>query len=120
MAEEGTSKAYQLYRLAYSLIFCRSLQEVLAVATNDLSKAVQAKNAILWLFSSEQGTLDAASSVIQDKGIKTRSVSVGGDYLGESYRSGKPMLLKADLLKQSNKHIQFPKEMAVETGLCVP
>jgi RND family efflux transporter MFP subunit len=120
MPEEGTSKAYQLYRLAYSLIFCRSLQEILEVATKELSKANQAQNAILWLFSSEQGTLDTASVVFLDKGIKTKSVSVGGDYLGECYRSGKPLLLKSETLRQPSKHIQFPKDIIPTTGVCVP
>jgi len=120
MPEEGTSKAYQLYRLAYSLIFCRSLQEVLDVATKDLSKSVQARNAVLWMFDADQGTLEPAATTLSEKGIRTKSVSVGSDYLGEVYRSGKPLLLKAETLRQPNKHIQFPKEINPETALCVP
>jgi len=120
MPEEGTSKAYQLYRLAYSLIFCRSLQEVLEVATKELSKSVQARNAILWVFSPEHGTLEPASTVLSEKSVKTKSVSVGSDYLGEVYRSGKPLFLTPETLKQPNKHILFPKEVALQTGLCVP
>jgi RND family efflux transporter MFP subunit len=120
MPEEGTSKAYQLYRLAYSLIFCRSLKEILDVATKDLSKSVQAKNAILWLFSSKEGTLEPASLLLSEKGIKTKSVSVGSDYLGEVYRSGKPLLLRPEVLMQPNKHIQFPKESIPQSGLCIP
>ncbi len=120
MTEEGTSKAYQLYRLAYSLVFCRSLQEVLEVTTKDLAKSVQATNALLWLFSPEHGTLEPVSSYLTEKGIKTRTVSVGSDFLGEVFRSGKPLLLKLDMLKQPNKHIQFPKEVVPYSGLCVP
>ncbi len=120
MPEEGTSKAYQLYRLAYSLIFCRSLQEVLEVATKDLSKLVQGKNAILWVFTPEHGTLEPACTVLSEKAIKTKGVSVGSDYLGEVYRSGKPLFLTPDTLKQPNKHILFPKELTPQTGLCVP
>lgn len=121
MPEEGTSKAYQLYRLAYSLIFCRSMQEVLEVATKELSKSVQAKNAILWMFSSKEGTLEPGSLLLSEKGIKTRSVSAGSDYLGEVYRSGKTLLLKPETLAQPNKHIQFPKDLPVpKSGLCIP
>jgi RND family efflux transporter MFP subunit len=120
MPDEGTSKAFQLYRLAYSLIFCRSLQEVLEVATKDLSKSVQAKNAVLWLFTAEEGTLEPGFSQFSEKTIKVKSVSAGADYLGEVYRSGKPLILKPDSLKQPSKHILLPKDMQFDTGMCVP
>jgi RND family efflux transporter MFP subunit len=119
--EEGTSKVYQLYRLAYSLIFCRSLQEILESAAKELMKAVEAKNAVLWVFSPSQGALEPAVAHLSEKTIKTRSVGVGSDYLGEVFRSGKPLLLKPEVLLQPNKHILFPKDsLPPETGLCVP
>jgi RND family efflux transporter MFP subunit len=120
MPEETSSKVFQLYRIAYSLIFCRNLQEVLEVATRDLAKSVQAVNAILWQFDPNQGILNAACTHLADKGIKTRSVSAGADYLGEVFRAGKPLLLKPETIRQSNKHVQLPKDMIPFTGICVP
>ena len=120
MPEETSSKVFQLYRIAYSLIFCRNLQEVLEVATRDLAKAVQAVNAILWQFDPNQGTLNAVCTHLADKGIKTRSVSAGADYLGEVFRAGKPLLLKPETLRHSNKHVQLPKDMVPYSGICVP
>ena len=120
MAEETSSKVFQLYRTAYSLIFCRSLHEVLEVATRDLAKSVQAMNAILWQFDPAEGTLNPVTTHFSDKGIKTRGVSAGADYLGEVFRNGKPLLLNMDILKQPNKHVQFPKEMIPYSGVCVP
>ena len=120
MPEETSSKVFQLYRIAYSLIFCRSPQEVLEVATRDLAKSVQATNAILWQFDPNHGVLNPASTYFTDKSIKTRSVSAGADYLGEVFRNGKPLLLNADTLRQPNKHIQFQKEAVPYSGLCVP
>src|SRR3990170_3629806 len=120
MAEEASSRVFQLYRLAYSLIFCRTLPEILETATGSLAKLVQARNAILWQFSATQAQLTPVQPLLEDKAIKTRNVSLGSDYLGEVYRGGKPLFLNADSLKQPNKHVLLPKEMIAVSGLCVP
>ncbi|MCI0413594.1 GAF domain-containing protein [bacterium] len=120
MPEETSSKVFQLYRIAYSLIFCRSLHEVLEVATRDLAKSVQAVNSILWQFDPSQGTLNPVCTHLTEKGIKTRSVSAGADYLGEVFRAGKPLLLQLETLRQPNKHMQLPKDMVPYSGICVP
>jgi RND family efflux transporter MFP subunit len=118
MPEEATSKVFQLYRIAYSLIFCRSLDEILQVATRDLSKLSQTMFAVIWKFNAESGTLEPG--YVQGEGIKTRAVSLGSDYLGEVFRSGKALILKPDHLKQPNKHIQFPKDAILTAAICIP
>ena len=82
MAEEASSKVFQLYRLAYSLIFCRSLPEILETATTNLAKSTGARNAILWQFSASQASLNPAHLVLEEKSTRTRTVSLGSDFLG--------------------------------------
>jgi hypothetical protein len=82
MLEESRSKTFELYRIAYSLIFCRSINEVMEVATTQIAMMVQAREAILWQFSAENRTLSAVHIHLQTRTVKTRSVSVGADYLG--------------------------------------
>jgi GAF domain-containing protein/multidrug resistance efflux pump len=120
MPEESTSKVFQLYRLAYSLIFCRNLQEILQSALATVAKTLQARTAILWQFSSAEGSLVPVQVVLEDKSIKTKNVALGSDYLGEVFRSGKSVFLTPEVLQQPNKHIQLPKELRARTGLCVP
>ncbi len=120
MAEEASSKIFQLYRLAYSLIFCRSLPEILETATTNLAKSTGTRNAILWQFSASQASLIPAHLQLEDKSTRTRTVSLGSDFLGEVFRSGKPLFLDAEKLQESNKHVQFSKETILISGLCIP
>lgn len=120
MAEEESKKLLQLYRVAYSLIFCRtSVQEALQTATGSLAKALQAKNVIFWLFSKEETSLVPEYSFLEDKSIKLRNVALGSDYLGEVFRNDKPVFLTLESF-QKNKHVQFPKEIIPHAGICVP
>lgn len=120
MAEEESKKLLQLYRVAYSLIFCRtSVQEALQTATGSLAKALQAKNVIFWVFSKEETSLVPEYSFLEEKSIKLRNVALGSDYLGEVFRSGKPIFLTLESF-QKNKHVQFPKEIVPHAGICVP
>lgn len=120
MAEEVGSKIFQLYHFAYSLIFCRSLQEIYQLACEALAKSVEAKNAVLWQFSAQEARFFPIHSYLENKSTKTRNVQIGSDYLGEVFRSGKPMFLTSQDLKQPSRHIQFPREMVLASGLCIP
>ncbi len=121
MADEESQKLLQLYRVAYSLIFCRtSVQEAFQTATGSLAKALQARNVILWIFSKDEGVLVPEYTSLEDKAIKLRNTALGSDYLGEVFRSDKPVLLTIDSFQKSNKHAQFPKEMIPYSGICVP
>src|SRR5262245_41621068 len=121
MAEDESKKLLQLYRVAYSLIFCRtSVQDAFQTATGSLAKALQARNVIFWIFSKEESALVPDYIFLEDKAIKLRSIPLGSDYLGEVFRTEKPILLTVDSFQKNNKHAQFPKEMMPHTGICVP
>jgi transcriptional regulator with GAF, ATPase, and Fis domain len=120
MADEESQKLLQLYRVAYSLIFCRtSVQDAFQTATGSLAKALQARNVIFWVFSKEEGALVPEYTFLEDKTIKLRNSALGSDYLGEVFRSEKPTLLTAEILKKS-KHAQYPKDMLPFSGICIP
>jgi GAF domain-containing protein len=108
MTGENAPRLPQLYRLAHSLLLCKSKQEALQTSIESISRLLQAKNAILWEFSADRGVLKPLITVFEDKSIKTRNVSPGADYLGESYRTGKPTIVKGEALESPNKHLQFP------------
>jgi GAF domain-containing protein/multidrug resistance efflux pump/putative methionine-R-sulfoxide reductase with GAF domain len=121
MAEDESKKLLQLYRVAYSLIFCRtSVQDAFQTASGSLAKALQARNVILWLFSKEEGVLVPEYTFLEDKAIKLRNTALGSDYLGEAFRSEKPLFLTIDSFQKQNKHAQFPKDMMPHSGICVP
>jgi GAF domain-containing protein len=121
MAEDESKKLLQLYRVAYSLIFCRtSVQDAFQTATGSLAKALQARNVIFWIFSKEESALVPEYTFLEDKAIKLRSTPLGSDYLGEVFRTEKPIMLTVDSFQKNNKHAQFPKELMPHTGICVP
>src|SRR5262245_21291948 len=99
MTGENAPRLPQLYRLAHRLLLCKSKQEALQTSIESISRLLQAKNAILWEFSADRGVLKPLITVFEDKSIKTRNVSPGADYLGESYRTGKPTILKGEALE---------------------
>jgi len=108
MTGENAPRLPQLYRLAHSLLLCKSKQEAMQTSIESISRLLQASNAILWEFSADRGVLKPLITVFDDKSIKTRNVSPGADFLGESYRTGKPTILKGEALESPNKHLQFP------------
>ena len=119
MPEESQSKSSQLYRLAKSLLACRSLNEVFGTAAENIAKSLAARNAVLWRLQREDATFAPASALLEDKSIKTKNVALGSDYLGEVFRSGKPRLLNAEAARQPNKHLQI-KDVVLTSVLCVP
>jgi RND family efflux transporter MFP subunit len=119
MPEENQSKEPQLYRLAKALLACRSLNDVFGTAAEQIARSLQARNVVLWRLQREDATLAPATALLEDKSIKTRNVPLGADFLGESFRSGKPRTLSAETARQPNKHLQL-KEFVPTSILCVP
>ncbi|MCI0445892.1 GAF domain-containing protein [bacterium] len=120
MTGENAPRLPQLYRLAHSLLLCKSKQEALQTSIESISRLLQASNAILWEFSADRGVLKPLITVFEDKSIKTRNVSPGADFLGESYRTGKPTIVKGEALQSTNKHLQFASNGNVNSILVFP
>jgi GAF domain-containing protein len=105
MTIQSTTRLPHLYRLAHNLLSCKSKQEAVQTSLESICHALEATSGILWEFSAEKGALKSTNTFFHGKGIKTRNISPGSDFLGEAYRSGKPLILKSESL--SNKHLQF-------------
>jgi GAF domain-containing protein len=119
MAETESTNLTRLYRIGTSLISARTLHDVFQNAVLGLSKSLQARAAILWLFSGKDGVLVPTQSYMEEK-LALRNIALGADYLGEAYRTGKPMLLTSATFAQPVKHVQLNKAALPETGLCYP
>jgi hypothetical protein len=111
MIGDNATRLPQLYRFAHNLLSCKSKQEALETSLQSISHALQASSGILWEYSADKGVLKPTSTFFQGKAIKVRPISPGADFLGEAYRSGKPSILKSDLLLQPNKHLQSENEL---------
>ena len=120
MLDEHSGRIGQFYRLTRSLLGCRSVNEVFQTSTETLGHLLGAKHAILWKFSAAEGSLSPEHIYPDDNSIKTRTVPLGMDYLGEVFRSGNPRVLSGDGLKAPNKHVQVGKDRAITSSLCVP
>src|SRR5262245_18837942 len=120
MTGENSPRLPQLYRLAHSLLLCKSKQEALQTSVESISRLIRASNAILWEFSADRGVLKPVITAFEDKSIKTRNISPGADFLGESYRTGKPTIVKGEALQLPNKHLQFGSNGKVSSILVFP
>ena len=120
MIGENAARLPQLYRLAHSLLSCKSKQEALQTSLNSICNALQADSGILWEFSADKGVLKPAITFFEGKAIKLRNVSPGADFLGEAYRGGKPAILKSESLQQPNKHLQFSDDKELSSILVFP
>lgn len=119
MPEENQNRTAHLYRLAKALLSCRSVNEIFGAGTEHFAKALTARNVIFWQLQREDSTFVSASSLLEDKSIKTRTTSMGADFLGEVFRSGKPRILSGEAVRQPNKHVQL-KEVVAVSILCAP
>jgi GAF domain-containing protein len=120
MTGENSPRLPQLYRLVHSLLLCKSKQETLQTSIESIARVLQASNAILWEFSADRGVLKPVITVFEDKTIKARNISPGADFLGESYRTGKPVILKGEALQLPNKHLQFASNGNLNSILIYP
>ena len=118
MTEESGIRLPALYGIAKALIFSGSRQETLREAVEALSKALNARNAIFWTFSPEKSALTPEVTVLTES-VKTRNVSRSADFLGETYRSNKPLILSGEEIQQY-KHFQFSEGGSAESVLCFP
>lgn len=120
MTGENAPRLPQLYRLAHNLLLCKSKQETLQTSVESISRVLQANNAILWEFSADRGVLKPAITIFENQTIKVRNVSPGADFLGESYRTGKPVIVKGEALQLPNKHLQLSTDGDVSSILVFP
>ena len=67
MAETESTNLTRLYRISTSLVSARTLHDVFQNAVLGISKSLQAKAAILWLFSGKEAVLVPTQSYMEEK-----------------------------------------------------
>lgn len=114
-----SAAAARLYRLADSLLACRSVTEIYAVAGELIARAVDARAAVLWRFAAAAGQLVPESVFSPDRPLEPRAVAVGTDFLGDVFRSGKARIISG-IGALEVRHLGLSRDETVSRLACVP